>query len=229
MFRQWLTRPFLPKIAPDNILEGAEEIKVCAPASIDGNIELKELVVICAVIQKYRPRKLFEFGTFNGRTTLNMAVNSPPEATVYTLDLPTAFTGETGLPLDKNDASYIGKNHRKRFIGTPFEKKIVSLYGDSAHYDFTPFYGQMDFVFVDASHGFRYVMNDSLQAVRLLKRGTGFVFWHDYSHWPGVTRSLNYLYRKTATFAGLKHIQGTTLAFLFNTWSALQTYYGKQQ
>ncbi len=207
---QWFKRPLLPRIPPVKFLRGIGDVRICAPAPTDGNIELNELVLICALIQKLEPGKIFEFGTFDGRTTLNLAASSPEN----TLDLPDNHEVPPGLPLDKNDKSYIGAIHEKRFTGTPFEKKVVQLHGDSARFDYAPFRNQMDFVFVDASHAYRYVMNDSCEAIQLLRDGKGLIVWHDYARWPGVTRALNTLYLKNSAFARLKHIEGTTLAFL---------------
>jgi predicted O-methyltransferase YrrM len=175
---------------------------------------MDELALVNALIQKHKPKKIFEFGTFDGRTTLNMAAASPDNALVYTLDLPDTLEHPLRLPLDKNDKSYIGAMHEKRFTGTPYEKKVVRLHGDSGRFDYAPFRNQMDFVFVDASHACRYVMNDSCEALELLRDGKGHIVWHDYARWPGVTRALNVLYLKNPGFARLKHIKGTTLAYL---------------
>ena len=72
----------------------------------------------------------------------------------------------------------------------------------------------MDFVFVDGSHSYEYVLNDSRLARRLLRKdGDGIIVWHDYGAWRGVTRALNALYRRDSVFQGLKHIEGTTLVY----------------
>jgi len=39
-----------------------------------------------------------------------------------------------------------------RYRGTVWEHKIQQLYGDSAAFDYTPYQGKIDFVFVDGSH-----------------------------------------------------------------------------
>src|SRR5258708_37582845 len=43
------------------------------------------LALICRVLQ---PRTIFEIGTLDGYTALLFSLNSPPDATVYTLELP---------------------------------------------------------------------------------------------------------------------------------------------
>ena len=58
-------------------------------------------------------------------------------------------------------------------------------------FDFSPFYGKMDLVFVDASHAYEAVLNDSLQAFKLIS-DTGIIVWDDYDpiHGLGVMRAL---------------------------------------
>src|SRR5262245_52329190 len=51
-----------------------------------GTIPLPEMGQFCRLVKHLRPRVVFEIGTFEGNTTLQLALNS--EAEVYTLDLP---------------------------------------------------------------------------------------------------------------------------------------------
>ena len=43
----------------------------------------------------------------------------------------------------------------------------------------------MDFIFVDGSHSYDYVLNDSRKALSLLRGGKGIILWHDYPGWTG--------------------------------------------
>jgi hypothetical protein len=94
------------------------------------------------------------------------------------------------------------------------EQRITQLYGDSGTFAFEPYYDSVDLVFVDASHAYEYVVNDSLHALRMLRGGRGTIVWHDYSRWDGVTGALNDLRERHKSFAGLEWIEGTTLALL---------------
>ncbi|PYV08493.1 MAG: hypothetical protein DMG07_25655, partial [Acidobacteria bacterium] len=115
-------------------------------------------------------KTLFEIGTFDGRTTLNLAANSGPDSLVYTLDLPESAMGRTRLALSEGDRPYIKKGRiGRRFAGTALEKKIVSLEGDSASFAFERFFDRIDFVFVDGAHSYDYVWNDSRVAFKLLR------------------------------------------------------------
>jgi len=41
--------------------------------------------------------------------------------------------------------------------------------GDSASFDWAPYEGTLDFIFIDGAHSQEYVLSDSRQAFRLLK------------------------------------------------------------
>ena len=101
-----------------------------------------------------------------------------------------------------------------RFANSPYRKKIVQLWGDSATFDFSPYYQKADLVFVDGSHTYEYVHNDSKVALALLRPETGLIVWHDYDWgYGGAAKALEELSR-TPEYSGLKHIEGTCLAYM---------------
>ena len=182
--------------------------------AVDGNVTLTELVVLASIARKYKPRTIFEIGTFDGRTTINLAANSP-DATVHTLDLPPGH--HTRLEVKPGDDKYINKPASgARFRGTDCESRIVQHYGDSATFDFSPFEGQVDMVFVDGAHSYEYVKSDSQRALRLLRGGRGVILWHDYGTGE-VTEAIDDLRDTVAAFAGLRRVGDTALAILEKT------------
>jgi predicted O-methyltransferase YrrM len=201
----------MAEIVPDNISIQLREL-----SRTYANVSILELIVINKLIKHYKPMKLFEIGTFDGRTTLNMACNSSKDAEVYTLDLPKDEMSSTELPADtRDDATFDKIASGSRFLGTDYEKKITQLYGDSASFDFSLYQDTVDFVFIDGSHSYEYVLNDSRQALKLLRKGKGVILWHDYgAFWKGVIRALDELYRTASEFKHLKHIEGTSLVYL---------------
>ncbi len=72
----------------------------------------------------------------------------------------------------------------------------------------------IEFIFIDGSHSYEYLLNDSKQVLKLLRNGKGVMLWHDYDVWEGVTRALNKLYLQDRQFKGLKHIEGTSMVCL---------------
>jgi predicted O-methyltransferase YrrM len=208
-------RTKLPTVSLADLTPDNAETQVRQPVAGDGNVTLLELLAIVRLVRKHGPRRLMELGTFDGRTTLNLAANSPPDAQVVTLDLPQADLHSAQLPLAAGDRAYIQKDvSGSRYQGTDCAGKIVQLLGDSAVFDFSPYFGTMDFVFIDASHAYEYVLSDSRIARKLLGPGGGVILWHDYGEWEGVTRALEELAAQDARFQGLRRIAGTSLACL---------------
>lgn len=205
----------LPSVSLNSVLNPAREICLIEAEERYGNVSTLELAVINSLVRGRRPEAIFEIGTFDGRTTLNLAANAPPNARVLTLDLPAELADGTAFELDENDRVYIQKPEPgARFKGNPLSQRIVQLRGDSATFDYTQFLGQMELVFVDGSHSYAYVLNDSHMAMRLLGQ-RGIIIWHDYGcDCEGVTRALNELFGSRAEFKNLKHIRGTRLAYL---------------
>ncbi len=184
--------------------------------SADGNISPLELIVIAGLARQSNPRLAFEIGTFDGRTTLNIALNQPPGAEILTLDLPANEIDSVTNRLDEADRKFIQKEESgARFKDRPTPARIVQLYGDSAKYDMSSFKNRVDFMFVDGSHSYDYVINDSQVALSMVHPG-GLIVWHDYDTpcWPGVTLALNELQAHNPAFKNIKHIAGTTLCVL---------------
>ena len=206
----------IPWILVDEILDKNTSITLTNLNPEDGNITPLELVVISLLISTLKPKKILEIGTFNGRTTINMALNQPKDGEVITIDL---TTNETKLPLEPDEAKYIlDWTTRKRKITTiKSHPQIKQIYGDSADYDFTDYIDRIDFMFVDGSHSYEYTMSDSKLAYNLVRQG-GYILWHDYGspYWPDVTEALNELYLGNRDFKSLQHIVGTSLCILQN-------------
>ena len=77
----------LPQAAWREVLRAAPD-PACRTDKADGNVNLAELAVLAQAAAAISPgRIVVEIGTFDGRTTLNLAVDAAPAA-VFTLDLP---------------------------------------------------------------------------------------------------------------------------------------------
>src|SRR5262249_13779523 len=152
-----------------------------------------------------------EIGTFDGRTTLNLAVNAA-DADVFTLDLPP--DERAAFALAPGERQYVDKPQpgaRFRAAGPRWQaaaRRITQLLGASATYDWSPYRGRAGLVFVDGSHAYDYVRKDSETAMGLVAAG-GTVLWHDYGRWEGVSRALDEL--EAQRRLGLCHIAGTSL------------------
>lgn len=179
------------------------------------SISAFEMLSLGALIRGLKPKRVFEIGTSMGVTAYNLAMNLPADGELYTLDLPPAGEGDatvaTEFEVTVSDRKMIFADRKnRRFLGTPMEARIHQLYGDSAKFDYGPYLGSCDVVFVDGSHAYEYVQSDTEKAFQLVKPG-GWVIWHDYNDgffWPHVRRYLK-------TIAHQKHIyriKGTMFA-----------------
>lgn len=193
------------------------DMKILEPASANGNVTLQELFSLNFLVAACAPKVLFEIGTFDGRTTLNLAANSPANARIFTLDLPASDLNKTKFAIEEYDRLYVQKPlSGARFQGRSEGGKITQLLGDSARFDFSPYFNSVDFVFVDGSHAYEYALNDSRIALQLLRNQKGMIVWHDYGHvcWPGVVRALDQLSTNDPAFKNTRHIKDTTIACL---------------
>lgn len=206
----------LAPVSADSIAGHAgHTLRLLEVEAVDGNVTPEELIAICRIVRATGPRASFEFGTFDGRTTLNIAANSDEGTVVYTLDLPIGALPRTALALDPSEIGYTDKPAPGvRFQSAATPARIIQLYGDSARFDFSPYAGTIEFIFIDASHAYEYVLRDSESAMLLLGPKGGVILWHDYGSWDGVTGALDHLRDSDPRFSGLVRIHGTTLACL---------------
>jgi hypothetical protein len=178
-----------------------------------GNVRLSELAILAQAAASAEPgSEIIEIGTYDGRTTLNLAVNAPQRACVVTLDLPAGH--RTEFPIEAAEQSLVDKPASGTRLSScrpawrKYAKIVTQVFGDSASYDWSPHFGRAGLVFVDGSHAYDYARKDSATAFRLSGPG-GIVIWHDYGVWLGVTRTLEEL--EAANKLGLRHIRGTSL------------------
>ncbi len=189
-----------------------------------GNVSVEELCKICLIVKWLKPKSVLEIGTYNGMTTLQMALNAPSDATVYTLDLPDEIQSELQLSLIDE---YVAKVFRGRYgtsRGSYFQDRtdlnIVQLLGNSATFDYrSAITGKLDLIFIDAAHDFRNKQIDSENALQMLAEG-GVILWHNYADvvCPEVTKYLSDLSRRIP----IHHLRGTSLAVHYSGWRARQ-------
>jgi hypothetical protein len=194
----------LPQVRAEELfpqLRGCPVLASPAPRN-PYNPSWHEIITIAGLVRVRQPRTLFEFGTFDGRTTLHLAMNSPEDAVVHTIDIAVGSfnLGPDGAYMDRVTVG-------EAFLASPYRCKIAQITADSRKFDYAPFAGKVDFVFVDAGHAYDDVMSDSAAAFRMVRPG-GVVVWHDYLTIGDVTRALIELRNSR----DLVSLIGTTLA-----------------
>lgn len=181
----------------------------------NGNVRISELAVLanCAANAE-GDGNVFEIGTFDGRTTLNLALNLRGKGKVFTLDLPPDEA--TIYDIEKGERHFVDKPASGARYQAAKESipdtvmRIEQLHGDSAAFDYSEYEGTCALVFVDGSHAYDYAKSDTETAMKLIRAG-GIIVWHDYGVWKGVTRYLEEL--EVAEKLGLRSIFGTSLVF----------------
>lgn len=154
---------------------------------------IDELAYLALISRALEPKRIFEIGTFRGRTALNFALNSPDGCRIFTMDLPPEGRDELSLELGAADRGIVEASETGvDYQGKQEASKIVQLFGDSNSFDFSPYFGEMDIVFVDGAHDYLSVRSDSQNAKRMIRPG-GVIVWHDfanYGDYNDVTRAV---------------------------------------
>jgi predicted O-methyltransferase YrrM len=183
-----------------------------------GNVSIEEVCKICLIINFLKPRKILELGTYNGMTTLQMALNAPKDCKIYTLDLPDNYDpniklSELDWHVAKSIKSKFGTKTGSYFADYPENKNIIQLLGDSATFNYEEVGNDIDLIFIDAAHDFENKLIDTENAYRLIRKG-GVIIWHDYKSPanPEVTRFINMQAQHKKIF----HLRNTMLAIHIN-------------
>jgi hypothetical protein len=178
-----------------------------------GGLTLLETFVLLAAAKIVKAERVFEFGTFLGATTTNLALNVAGE--VFTIDL--------GQELHRDDDEGARNDSELVKIALAAEKRdfegvvsnVQALTGDSAIYDFSRHKASFDLVFIDGGHDLTTVSADTKNAFDLVARDKSVcILWHDYSSplYPALTTFLEGLACERKLF----HVGDTMIVAWFN-------------
>src|SRR5919205_1906675 len=67
----------LPTVRLEELISAETTFSIYRPPDYDGSMTITEIASLCNLVAERRPRKILEIGTFQGLTTLNMAMNAP--------------------------------------------------------------------------------------------------------------------------------------------------------
>lgn len=182
-----------------------------------GNINVTELMYLALITHCIRPMAIVEFGTFNGRSTSVLALNSDDRSFIVTVDLPRKQINETKYELERkqfdpnnDELGFVGIKD-KQFHGKDFQYRIHQIWDDTANFPIKTYKESIDLFFIDASHSYANCKNDFRTALKCIKPD-GVIILHDYAGWPGVTQALNeYYYDEDIP---LRWLNGTSFAIL---------------
>ncbi|WP_441280326.1 class I SAM-dependent methyltransferase [Tardiphaga sp. 862_B3_N1_1] len=174
-FKKTLEASNIRELYAEEIFEGIGTVSL--PLNISNEASHHDnhmdMMFVVAAAKLRSAKRIFEFGTYTGRTTCGLA-SIADDVKVFTLNLPPAD--------DPRYGPYIGTLIKT----SPYRDRVEQLFSDSRTFDTSAFASSMDYVFVDADHSYEGVKNDTLKAFEMLKPG-GMVIWHDYApKSPGV-------------------------------------------
>ncbi len=176
----------IPVLGLHELIQGRPIIRVNGSYNqFDGSLPWCDIVPLLSILVTRSPRSVLEVGTFNGHTTRLIALNLP-EATIHTIDLPEVFEGG----FEKDDYHLIST--RKvgiEYLSDPSITNVKQHFGDTASWDFSQ--ASASFFFIDGSHTYAYVRNDTERALASAAGRRATLIWHDCDggH-PDVTRWL---------------------------------------
>jgi len=171
------TRP-IPSINMLDICPGSNRWSLQSFPSVGASVSPLECVALAALSCLVEAKRVFEFGTYKGVSTSQLALNVGVDGMVFTLDLPEDHPAYS-LPIPKPEERQIASEGGKGIlIPRDLLDRVTFLRHDSHTFDESPYTGTMDLVFVDGAHSYEYVKNDSEKGWRMLRRG-GVIAWHD--------------------------------------------------
>lgn len=146
-----------------------------------GGTTLQELFYLSLIVQVQKPQVVFEIGTFDGASSAHFAFNCADSAAkIYTLDLPVI----NELQFSEIEWDFLKERKPGYFIKRYETTTVHELFGNSIDFDFSPYYGQVDLMFIDGNHKTEYIRHDTSEALKMVKPG-GVIVWHDYFGIPG--------------------------------------------
>lgn len=179
-----------------------------------GGTSLNELLILACATRVLQPKKIFEIGTFTGRTTSALILNAPHDAEIITLDLP-ATSNHSNAPGDgclTTDMELIEKRELGSFIQRlHLEGRCRQVLCNSLEFDPLPHEGTVELGFIDGAHTQPFVQNDTLKMAMMMSE-RGLVFWHDYGGKGNFRPLANYLENLSRQIP-LYRVAGTSLAW----------------
>lgn len=170
-----------------------------------------DIVSLCLLCRAIRPKAVFEIGTLSGYSSAHFSLNTPEDSIVYTLDLPPETKPSLPTTLaDAYHADFHAKTKQPAWDNIEIRRKICPLFGDSATFDYSPYFGKIDLFFIDGAHSYEYVRSDTLNAVKCCHPGS-VIAWHDFGRFGvnGVSKWLREFARDRKVYA----IPSGSLAF----------------
>lgn len=137
-------------------------------AFLEGGSTTIDLALLKALARRYEHCRYFEIGSWRGESIANVASVASECISLSLSDDEMRQAGWT----DRHVAT-------ARFFSRQL-KNVVHIGHDSKTFDYTPYLGTCDLVFIDGDHSYDGVRSDTENAFRLLRNERSVIVWHDY-------------------------------------------------
>jgi len=198
-----LLRTRLPLVTIDSVIAGTmtdmDAVTLKAVRTHEHNCSVFELFVLAAVAKAVKPRRVVEIGTYDGRSSLAMALNLPPDHVQSQAGRPIAYDEKLA---EKVTSGYRWKGHEAA-------NSITQVFANSMEFDFSP-YRTSQLIFIDGGHSETVVNSDTKKCLEIIDRENGAILWHDATRY-GVKPALE---RLAAQGHKICLIEGTSVAIL---------------
>ena len=157
----WMRQQTLPTISLDELaveIPDQSSIRMHANAPYQHNCSALELYTLAVITRVISPRRALEIGTFDGRSTLAIAMNTEG----FCLHAEHS-THRRPPSLSRSQLSSKVRSGA-RFLEHPQRDRIEQLWGDSRTFDFAPYHG-MQLIFIDGAHDDQTVRQDTATAL----------------------------------------------------------------
>ncbi len=207
----------LNRVFISEVFKGIEQGEVILRNAFDKDFytsaDMQEVFMLCSIMKHIGAKNVLEIGTFDGNTTMNLALNLPENGNITTVDLPTEWDGSLALDIPEiyknvTERSGVGRQYKEY---PELTKKINQIYEDSAKLDWNTLPTPFDMIFLDGCHHYEYVKKDTENALVHLKTG-GILVWHDYGMIEDVSRVVDSYIGKMKIYA----LRGTRIALAIN-------------
>jgi Methyltransferase domain len=194
-----------------NKVDRASTLELPTHLSDDGGTAIEELVYLAAITRRMQPRRIFEIGTYSGRTTAVFVMNAPSDAEVITLDLPPGAAPPAGeyiaTDVDLVETRSLASFAHRLGLGDRFRQILC----DSLHFDPEPYCGTVELAFIDGAHSLQHIRNDT-EKVAIMAAERSMILWHDYGG-KGSFRALSEYLESLGREARIHRVAGTSLAW----------------
>lgn len=168
----------LPIKSPVKDMDPRETLTIPARFHSGGGTDAREILILAAATKLVRPRRIFEIGTYNGRTTAVFILNAPSDCEVYTLDLPPQSSATRDYL--SSDVELVETRKTEAFLQRAgLGRRYRQIYCNSMEFDPEYLRDSIELGFIDGAHAYEFVKNDTEKMAVMMSR-RGLVFWHDY-------------------------------------------------